>query len=75
MALKKYKPTTPSNRHAVLIKNVKNNNCFLKSKSTGIHKLGGRNHTGKITIRHKGGGHKRLYRRIDVRPFFNSSIV
>jgi len=75
MPLKKYKPTTPSNRHTVLVKKVKNKNCFLKSKSTGIHKLGGRNHSGKITIRHKGGGHKRLYRKIDETPFFNTSIV
>jgi len=38
---------------------------LIKSKITGLKKTGGRNNSGKITIRHKGGGHKRKYRKID----------
>ena len=38
---------------------------FIKKKINGLSKTGGRNNSGKITIRHKGGGHKRRYRKID----------
>lgn len=38
---------------------------FIKNKAIGLSKLAGRNNSGKITIRHKGGGHKRKYRLID----------
>lgn len=38
-----------------------------KSLSTFIHKTSGRNNRGVITCRHRGGGHKRLYRQIDFR--------
>lgn len=48
---------------------------FIKSKVEGIHKLAGRNNSGKITIRHKGGGHKRRYRKIDFKRVENSSGI
>lgn len=38
-----------------------------KSLSYGLHRPSGRNHQGIITCRHKGGGHKRLYREVDFR--------
>jgi large subunit ribosomal protein L2 len=52
---------------------IKNNP--LKRKTKGTKKFGGRNHTGKITIRHRGGGHKRSYRSININSSFNSAIV
>lgn len=75
MTLKQYKPTTPSNRHTLLKVSNDTKNSPLKSRTKGTHKLAGRNHKGKITIRHRGGGHKRLYRKIDSRSGFDLSIV
>jgi large subunit ribosomal protein L2 len=75
MTLKQYRPTTPSNRHTLLKVSSGTKNLPLKSRTKGIHKSGGRNHKGKITIRHRGGGHKRLYRKLDQRPSFDLSIV
>src|SRR5690625_6542314 len=39
----------------------------LKALSVGIHQSGGRNRHGRMTMRHRGGGHKRKYRIIDFR--------
>jgi len=39
----------------------------FKKLVVGMHKVGGRNHHGRITVRHRGGGHKRLYRIIDFK--------
>jgi large subunit ribosomal protein L2 len=75
MALKQLNPRTPSTRHTILCVGDKKANEPLKPKTKGIRKLGGRNHSGKITIRHRGGGHKRLYRKIDCRYSFDSSLV
>ena len=66
MAIKRYKPTTPSLRHMTT-------NAFAeitKSKpekklTTFIKNKAGRNNRGKLTVRHRGGGHKRKYRIID----------
>ena len=38
-----------------------------KSLTTALRKRGGRNNTGRTTIRHRGGGHKRRYRIIDFK--------
>ena len=68
MALKKYKPTTPSRRHMVtsafdtITKSTPERSLLRPIKSTG-----GRNSSGRITTRHKGGGHKRRYRVIDFK--------
>lgn len=68
MALKKYKPTTPSRRfmikldHSDLTKKAKEKSLTEPLKSTG-----GRNNEGRLTAKHRGGGHKRFYRRIDFR--------
>jgi large subunit ribosomal protein L2 len=68
MAIVKTKPTSPARRHVVQV------------KSEGLHKgephsplvaqkskSGGRNNNGRITTRHKGGGHKQRYRVIDFK--------
>lgn len=68
MALKTFKPNTPSNRY-------KQWNSFEeitkkkpeRSLTVALRKSGGRNNTGRITCRHIGGGHKQRYRIIDFK--------
>ena len=68
MAIVKTKPTSPGRRHVVQV------------KSEGLHKgaphapllakkskTGGRNNNGRVTTRHKGGGHKQRYRVVDFK--------
>ena len=68
MAIKKYKPTTPGRRgmtvtdYSVLSK-VDPERSLLESKK----KHAGRNNTGKITVRHHGGGNRVKYRVIDFK--------
>jgi len=68
MALKHYKPTTPSQRQLVL---VDRRDLWkgkpVKSLTEGLTKSGGRNNTGRITVWSRGGGHKRRYRVIDFK--------
>jgi len=68
MALKKFNPTSPSRRHLV---QVDRSHLYKgrpeKSLTEGLTKTGGRNNTGRITMRRQGGGHKRLYRQIDFK--------
>ena len=68
MAIKRFRPTTPSLRGyiAVVPENLDGVRP-LKKLTTGLYKSGGRNHYGRITTRHVGGGHKRLYRKIDFK--------
>jgi len=65
--MKKYKPTTPSKRHQTTVsyRNVLTKSTPEKSLTHGFKRSVGRNSFGRITTRHKGGGHKRLYRDID----------
>ncbi len=67
--MKRYKSTTPSRRHMVNVvyKNVLTTNKPEKSLTKGIKRSVGRNNTGRITTRHKGAGHKKLYRDIDFK--------
>ncbi len=68
MALKKIKPTTPGQRGKVVVTNDDiTTNKPEKSLVIGFRKSGGRNNTGKMTMRYIGGGHKRLYRVIDFK--------
>ncbi len=68
MAIKKYKPTTPGRRGmSVLVFDEITTSTPLKALTKGITKTGGRNNNGRITTRHIGGGHKRLYRIIDFK--------
>ena len=63
--LKKIKPITPSLRQTILLKNnFTKKKPFIKSLIKGFQRSKGRNNQGKITISHRGGGHKRLYRKI-----------
>lgn len=68
MAVRKLKPTTPGQRNKVLssFEEVTAGKP-LKSLSKGISKSGGRNNTGKMTMRYIGGGHKQRYRNIDFK--------
>jgi len=68
MAVKVYKPTTPGRRRA----SVEDFSDITKKRpekslTTFIKQKSGRNNTGKITIRHRGGGAKRLYRKVDFK--------
>jgi len=68
MAVKKYKPTTNGRRGmSVLSFDEITTSTPEKSLLAPLKKTGGRNNSGKITIRHRGGGHKRKYRIIDFR--------
>ena len=77
MELKFLKPTTPSQRHLIrLNKKHLRNKPLVKTKVLGIKNSSGRNNSGKITIRHKGGGHKRKYRKINfMRNYESTGIV
>ncbi len=68
MAIRQRKPTTPSNRFTTLddfsdITKTEPEKSLLEP----LKKSGGRNNRGRITSRRRGGGHKRMYRRIDFR--------
>ncbi len=68
MALRKYKPTSPSRRGLVLIDRSELwKGAPVKALTEGLSKSGGRNNNGRITARHIGGGHKRRYRVIDFK--------
>jgi large subunit ribosomal protein L2 len=68
MALKTYKPVTPSTRGLVLIdRSQLYKGRPVKELTEGLQKTGGRNHAGRITTRHIGGGHKRRYRMVDFK--------
>jgi len=68
MALKQYNPTTPGQRALILVdRSQLYKGRPVKALTEGIHKKGGRNNLGRITTRHHGGGHKRLYRKIDFK--------
>ncbi|WP_416898283.1 MAG: 50S ribosomal protein L2 [Minwuia sp.] len=68
MALKTYKPTTPSRRNLVTVdRSQLHKGGPVKSLTEGLTKSGGRNNTGRITARRIGGGHKRRYRVVDFK--------
>lgn len=68
MALKTFKPTSPARRHLVIVdKGHLWKGAPVKMLTEGKSKTGGRNHHGRITTRHIGGGHKQTYRKIDFK--------
>ncbi|AOW92074.1 50S ribosomal protein L2 [Rhodococcus sp. WMMA185] len=68
MAIRKYKPTTPGRRGSSVSDFAEiTRSTPEKSLIRPLHGRGGRNAHGRITTRHKGGGHKRAYRLIDFR--------
>jgi len=68
MGLKEYKPTSPGRRDTVAddYKDITKGKPE-KSLLGIIKKTGGRNNRGRITVRHRGGGHKRRYRIVDFK--------
>ena len=68
MAVKKFRPTTPSRRQMTMASFEEiTTNSPEKSLLVSLKKTGGRNAQGKITVRHHGGGAKRKYRIIDFK--------
>jgi large subunit ribosomal protein L2 len=66
--MKTYKPTSPGQRGRVTTsRTMLWKGRPVKALTVGLRKTGGRNHKGRITVWHKGGGHKRLYRMIDFK--------
>ncbi|MBR3840300.1 MAG: 50S ribosomal protein L2 [Erysipelotrichales bacterium] len=68
MPIKKYKPTTNGRRNMTTLVNDEITTSTPEySLCESLSKTGGRNNNGRITTRHIGGGHKRLYRVIDFK--------
>ena len=70
MGIRYYKPTSPGRRNASVSdfsELTDKNKKPEKSLTVPLKKKGGRNNQGFITARHRGGGHKRMYRIIDFR--------
>jgi large subunit ribosomal protein L2 len=62
----KYNPITPSLRHTCLVnKRLLNNKLLNNNLLLSISSNSGRNNSGNITVKHKGGGYRKLYRKID----------
>ena len=68
MGLKKFKPTSPGRRDTIAddFKDITKGKPE-KSLLAPLFKKGGRNNHGRVTVRHRGGGHKRRYRIIDFK--------
>jgi len=68
MGLKKFKPTSPGRRDTVAddFKDITKGKPE-KSLLAPLFKKGGRNNNGRVTVRHRGGGHKRRYRIVDFK--------
>ena len=68
MALKTFRPTTPSLRQLVQVdRSHLWKGAPIKLLTEGKTKSGGRNNYGRITMRHVGGGHKQVYRHVDFK--------
>ena len=68
MALKHYKPTTPGQRQLVLVdRSALYKGDPVKALTSGKISSGGRNNNGRITVRFRGGGHKKAYRLVDFK--------
>ena len=68
MGIKRYKPTSPGRRQATVADfSELTKRQPEKALTTGVRKKGGRNNLGRLTVRHRGGGHKRRYRLVDFR--------
>jgi large subunit ribosomal protein L2 len=76
MPVRKAKPTSPGRRHVVSVYNPdlykgRPESSLVESKK----RINGRNNAGRITVRHRGGGHKRLYRKIDFKRYDKDGIL
>ena len=78
MKIQKFKPTTPSRRHLIRLNRKEfslNEKSLLKFKIKGVKNNSGRNHSGKITVFHKGGGVKKKYRTVNFFRKKNSTGI
>jgi len=68
MALKHFNPVTPSQRQLVIVdRSGLYKGKPVKALTEGLSQAGGRNNTGRVTVRFRGGGHKRTYRLVDFK--------
>src|SRR5919197_2511431 len=68
MPLKSYNPTTPSQRQLVIVdRSSLHRGAPVKALTEGKNSTGGRNNNGRITVRFRGGGHKKTYRVVDFK--------
>ncbi len=68
MALKHFKPTTPGQRQLVIVdRSDLWKGAPVKTLTEGLSSKGGRNNNGRVTVRFRGGGHKRTYRVVDFK--------
>jgi large subunit ribosomal protein L2 len=68
MALKTFKPVTPSQRQLVIVERSELwKGKPVKELTQGLRGKGGRNNTGRVTLRWRGGGHKQRYRIVDFK--------
>ncbi len=68
MALKTFKPTTPSQRQLVIVDRSELwKGKPIKALTEGLREKGGRNNLGRITVRWRGGGHKKRYLLVDFK--------
>ena len=68
MALKKFNPVTPGTRQLVIVDRSELwKGKPVKTLTEGLSSSGGRNNYGRVTSHHRGGGHKRSYRKIDFK--------
>src|SRR6202011_2668496 len=68
MALKTFKPSTPGLRQLVIVdRSGLYKGKPVKALTEGKSEKGGRNNTGRITVRFRGGGHKQTYRVVDFK--------
>lgn len=74
--LKYYKPTTPARRRTSVVNyaGILTRSEPYKPLTNNKRKINGRNRDGKITVRHRGGGSKRLYREIDFKHNFQQGF-
>lgn len=73
MAVKKFRPVTPGQRHKIISTfDTITTDKPEKSLLEPVNRSGGRNNTGKMTMRNIGGGHKKMYRIIDFQRSFDS---
>ncbi|MGH9668288.1 MAG: 50S ribosomal protein L2 [Bryobacteraceae bacterium] len=68
MPIKSYRPTTPTRRFQTVVSRADlTKQAPEKSLTAGKQRSGGRNNTGRVTLRFRGGGHKKAYRDIDFK--------
>src|ERR1700756_1630631 len=68
MALKTYNPTTPGQRQLIMVdRSALYKGKPVKALTEGKLSTGGRNNLGRITVRFRGGGHKKAYRVVDFK--------